>query len=555
MFVERGYGQAFTSIQKITAEERQKHGNFGISVDVSEEYAIVGSHTSGYDSLNKPNASGLAFIFKVDSNGTWHQEQELIGSDAQFGENFGRHVAISGTYAVISTRRQSTDANGENKLPYSGAAYVFEKGDNGVWKQVQKLVAFDREEKAFFGHSVDIGGDFIVVGAHHEPKNALGEGGTEEAGAVYVYKRDSSGYWQSYQKLVASDRKQLSNFGISVQIWDKTIAIGANRETSNHENKGSVSRAGAVYIFKQQSAGMWKQTQKITPADRLKDDWFGSDVSLYKNNLIIGAYLKDLPGRGGINIRRAGAAYIYQKDIDGEWKFVTQLTAPNTQVNDHFGWDVSIAENVAYVAMWHDHELPEGRKELTQDGLVYAYIADSCGNWHLSHEIYPPEAGHRDGFAVSIASNEDFLWIGNFRGDHDIEDQQEMMDAGSAFVLSRLPMIEKCETPEIIEVFAKPGGTETTSTSVDETIERPLILIDPNPNRGIFNVNVLNYKEGLFSLEVQNPFGKTILRQAILEQNTTVELHKKARGPFVVIVSSSAGIEKRIVIVKKRKRK
>jgi len=568
-----GYGQAFTSIQKITAEERQKHGNFGISVDVSEEYAIVGSYNAGHDSLNKPNGSGLAHIFKVDSNGTWQQEQELVGSDSHYGRQFGRHVAISKNYAIVSTRTHYLDENGKNKLPYSGGAFVFEKGEDRIWKQVQKLVAFDREEKAYFGHSVDIGGDFIVVGAYHESKDVNGSNRRKNAGAAYVYKRDSIGTWQLHQKLVANDRKTDSRFGVSVQVYGETIVIGAHTETHDQQNKFPQNNAGAVYIFNQNSTGKWEQSQKITPPVRLADDWFGSQVCLQENHLIIGAYMKDLQGIEGQMEKRAGAAYIYRKGIDGWWRFNKQLTAPNAQVNDHFGFDVSITTDMAYVAMWHDHELPEGRKDLTQGGVVYAYNLDSCEYWHLSHEIHPPKSGQRDAFGVEIASNEDFLFIGGYRDDHDANEQHESMEAGAAFVLGYLPGNGTCDPPRVKPINAIQGNVEPTptndvivdvvdvivdnensSTDVNETIEHPVISIDPNPNNGVFNVEVLNYKEGVFSLEVQDPLGRSVFKQRITEQITKVTLKDRARGPFIVIVSSSAGFVKRIVIVKRRKK-
>ncbi len=228
---------------------------------------------------------------------------------------------------------------------------------------------------------------------------------------------------------------------------------------------------------------------------------------------------------------------------------------------------------MAYVSMWHDHEMPEGRKDITQGGMVYAYMLDTCDQWKLSHEIYPPQAGQRDGFAASISCNEDFLFIGNFRGDHDIDDQQEVSDAGSAFILRRPKNSINCSYLEIYKFNTIPYLPEITSDSmsdslsdstiisttkpaaadVEEKIELPVISIDQNPNYGEFNLTVINYKANIFRLVVKDPFGQTVLEKEITESTTTVQLKDNALGPYVVEVSSKAGIEKRIVIVKRNK--
>ncbi|MFB3092758.1 MAG: hypothetical protein ACE1ZD_06095, partial [Dehalococcoidia bacterium] len=39
----------------------------------------------------------------------------------------------------------------------AGSAYIFERDSNGNWNEVQKIVAFDREENDLFGSSVAMG--------------------------------------------------------------------------------------------------------------------------------------------------------------------------------------------------------------------------------------------------------------------------------------------------------------------------------------------------------------------------------------------------------------
>ena len=123
-------------------------------------------------------------------------ETKLTASDPGREDFFGEAVAISGDDVIVGVRT-SDDGNRVN----TGAAYVFKRID-GQWQEVQKLVASDRSAGDFFGESVAIDGDRILVGA-------LGVGGrcpaganfnTCNFGAVYAFER-IDGQWQQVQKL------------------------------------------------------------------------------------------------------------------------------------------------------------------------------------------------------------------------------------------------------------------------------------------------------------------------------------------------------------------
>ena len=127
-------------------------------------------------------------------------ETKLTASDPGREDFFGEAVAISGDDVIVGVRT-SDDGNRVN----TGAAYVFKRID-GQWQEVQKLVASDRSAGDFFGESVAIDGDRILVGA-------LGVGGrcpaganfnTCNFGAVYAFER-IDGQWQQVQKLEPID--------------------------------------------------------------------------------------------------------------------------------------------------------------------------------------------------------------------------------------------------------------------------------------------------------------------------------------------------------------
>ena len=77
------------------------------------------------------------------------------------------------------------DDNGDN----SGSAYVFERSGD-VWTQKNKLLADDGASGDYFGGSVAISGDTLVVGSPQD----------NDGGSVYVFKRSGS-IWTQEQKI------------------------------------------------------------------------------------------------------------------------------------------------------------------------------------------------------------------------------------------------------------------------------------------------------------------------------------------------------------------
>ncbi|MCS6972373.1 MAG: FG-GAP repeat protein, partial [Leptospiraceae bacterium] len=121
-----------------------------------------------------------------------------------------------------------------------------------------------------FGWSVAISGSTIVVGARWEDSNqttitnvdsaASMDNSASNSGAVYVFKRDSSGNWSQDAYLKASNAEADDEFGYSVAISGSIIVVGARLEDSNQTTitntdgmaspDNSAGNSGAVYVFK-----------------------------------------------------------------------------------------------------------------------------------------------------------------------------------------------------------------------------------------------------------------------------------------------------------------
>ena len=116
----------------------------------------------------------------------YDETNKLSASDAGAGDGFGWSVAISGDTLVVGAFE--ADGGPGDPIPESGAAYVFERdlGGAGNWGEAAKLSASDAGRFDYFGWSVAISGDTLVVGARYEdggPGDPL-----DDSGAAYVYQ-------------------------------------------------------------------------------------------------------------------------------------------------------------------------------------------------------------------------------------------------------------------------------------------------------------------------------------------------------------------------------
>lgn len=183
--------------------------SFGISVDVAADVIVVGS--------SPPVTPGRAYVFRWDGT-EWQPDATLLASDATPGDWFGGGVAVTGDLILVGAAR-GRNVTGESV----GSAYVFQL-DATTWVEQAKLVASDGAPGDFFGAAVSAGKQRVVVGARND------DDGGPSSGSLYVFHHDAS-KWVQEQKLVQSDPRALSNFGLSVATDGESIVAGAVGES------------------------------------------------------------------------------------------------------------------------------------------------------------------------------------------------------------------------------------------------------------------------------------------------------------------------------------
>ena len=280
------------------------------------------------------------------SNNTWSQTAKLTASDAALEDFFGYSVSISGDKAIVGAH------GNDDAISNSGSAYIFSLSNN-TWSQTAKITASDAALEDFFGYSVAISGDKVIVGAFGDDDNYA------NSGSSYIYVL-TNGTWAQVAKLTAADAAASDSFGQSVSISGDKAIVGARFNDDNGANSGS------AYIF-ELTNGTWTQVVKLTAADAAAYDSFGESVSISGNKAIIGAYGDDDNGSN------SGSAYIFEL-TNGTWAQVEKLTAADAAADDYFGYSVSISGDKAIVGSFsNDHNG-------TDSGAVYFFGAVPIDN-------------------------------------------------------------------------------------------------------------------------------------------------------------------------------
>jgi hypothetical protein len=211
--------------QKLTASDGVFADNLGAAVSISGDTILLGAES---DDLGVD--AGSAYVFRYDAgSGQWVEEQKLLASDGEATARFGGAVALDGEVAVIGAELDFDQGT------TSGSAYVF-RYDAGAsaWVEEQKLTASDGAAFDNFGFSVALDGETAAVGAFVADAAGL------DSGAAYVYRYDAtSGLWAEDDKLVPADGAASDYFGESVALDGEVLLVGADSEDDNGAEAGA----------------------------------------------------------------------------------------------------------------------------------------------------------------------------------------------------------------------------------------------------------------------------------------------------------------------------
>ncbi|PWJ42893.1 putative secreted protein (Por secretion system target) [Sediminitomix flava] len=280
VYVYHFNGSSWVQQDILQASNGMEFDNFGWSIDISGDLAIIGAPWAD-DSITD---QGLAYIFRYNGV-SWEEEDLLASSNVQYEELFGIDVALEDWRAVVGA--PSYDGTNIDQ----GAAYVYDF-DSVFWSPGYTITASDLQTDDLFGLEVALSKDHVLVGAY---------GHNSSKGAAYLYKHNEPNNW-SFDTKFTEPTEQVDSywFARSVDIKNDYLVIGGAGSFINTEGQG------AVFVYKSiEDNWVFEEQLYEISTDSLYDN-FGNSVAMSGEHIVMGAPFDDDNGFD------AGAAYFYQ---------------------------------------------------------------------------------------------------------------------------------------------------------------------------------------------------------------------------------------------------
>ncbi|HVW30615.1 MAG TPA: hypothetical protein VHC69_34905 [Polyangiaceae bacterium] len=384
-----------SQVQVIQASDRQADDNFGF-VKLHGDTAVVSANNADSPDGSVMNA-GAAYVFQRGASGTWAEEQ-IFASNLTSTDEYGFSIAAGDDVAVVGANYET---NGR------GAAYIYEKSSGPSWAK-QKLLPVDAIDYENFGNAVAIGGGYLFVSAPYAGPADY----SNNPGTVYVYKKDGTGNWASYQTLTSSDGVGngtiYDEFGNVLAVSGDHLIVGADEKTVD-ANDG----AGSAYIFDlNHTTGMWEEKAKLHASDAQANDRFGFRVAIGGDYAVVEAPNED--GGDGDPDSDSGSLYIFERGSSGAWT-QTQILRRKDLANNAIRPDAFAVDQGVLVVGDNNYSpgaLADGGEPLYSSGRAFIFQRSSAGIWQKGAQLVPTTPGAGFNFGISISIDRGTLMVG-----------------------------------------------------------------------------------------------------------------------------------------------
>lgn len=280
---------------------------------------------------------------------------------------FGASVAMDGDLMFVAEpQNQATP----------GYVHLFRRSGD-VWTEAGRLEAPDAVPGDGFGGALAADAGTMVTSSYSS---------LDGAGEAFVYRRGSGGNWELAQRLRPSDAAPGDAFGVTVALDGDNLLVGAFARGDT---------AGAVYAFRRDGTGEFRQEAVFQAEDTQAGDRFGVSLALDGDRALVAATRHD---------EQKGGVYVFERTGAGSWQQTARLESADVEKGNRYGSSLALSGNRAFA----------GTDRLAGfTGAVFGFERDpESGTWTETVRLQPFDAsrGMRFGSAVAFAGDE--LWIG-----------------------------------------------------------------------------------------------------------------------------------------------
>ena len=201
----------------------------------------------------------------------------------------------------------------------------------GAWEEIPEILYSNDDGSNIH---VALNNNTLVLGIDKSNQNY---------GTALVYEYNNNA-WNHVQTLTNDNSQVNQRFGNRVAIYNNFIAVSAYYYSVNSETE-----AGAVYVFKKDN-GVWSQTPTaiINAVVPTPYDYFGSNITMYDNKLVVASYKLNY----GIDVTsayyRTGKCYHYYYN-GSEWVIGSVIDPPTLEKDSLFGDNMNLNNSTLIV--------------------------------------------------------------------------------------------------------------------------------------------------------------------------------------------------------------
>lgn len=388
-FLGTGGGYVFSRasgsfVQRAVLEDRsapEGGGLTGVAVALLGPRALLGADLA----VVLPNrAQGMVRVW-TGADATWSAAPRIDRGDGVAGEFFGTALALDANRAAVGAYLDDTDFGGDD----AGTVTLFHRAGDG-WVRGARIDAPDGQPEDWFGRSVALAGDWLLVGA---PRDITS--GVADTGSAYLFRFDA-GAWQFVRKLVPADAAPDDAFGLALAFDGRRLVVAAPGR-----DDGAADRGGA-YAWTLLPDGNLRFDGKLVPSGVPQDGLAGISIALQGDQLALGAPQATVEGR-------AGRGLVARFRWDGSaWTELEPVIAADGASGDLFGISVALSPDGARLAVG----ATGARIDAMNGGAGAAYVFRLDGDVAQEARLVPAQRQAGASFGASLALDGERLAVG-----------------------------------------------------------------------------------------------------------------------------------------------
>ena len=294
----------FRHISTIEADDIKDYDAFGDTVKIDGDLMAIA------------NDENSVYIYKREDNNTVTFLSKITTPDGVKNNWFGWNIEISNNFIAISA--EGDDVTGKN----TGAVYLYKREVDDTIVFLEKVYKFGNNTSTFFGQSIALNDKLLAISSDQ---------------SVYLFKRSTEDKIEHFSIMLnPSEDKNTSRFGHALALSNTQLAISAYHEKV--DNKDDV---GVVYLYQvgENENDTVTFIAKLEPHE--KDEWgeFGTSLAISDRLLAIGAkgnsvnhYSNWVGEDGGL-----GRIYIFELNLSNPLYFYERNPLPLRTVTNYVG--------------------------------------------------------------------------------------------------------------------------------------------------------------------------------------------------------------------------